>query len=203
MPTYAAPQDKVRDRVLDAACELFAARGINTTGVDLIAEVAGVSKRSLYQRFASKDDLIAAYLPVATDRFLNDLIPPADAGLSPVESILRVFTASQRASLDPGFGGCPVLNASAEIRDATHPLRSAAVAYKDRLQEWFAAHAEAAGATDPVLLAEQLAILFDGAMSYTSVRARPIPDSVYVTARALLTAQGLPLPAEQPAPAAS
>ncbi|WP_351228614.1 TetR/AcrR family transcriptional regulator [Streptomyces sp. NPDC002133] len=165
-------------------------------GVDLIAAAAGVSKRSLYQRFPSKDDLIAAYLPVATDKFLELVLPPAEACASPAEAILEVFVASQRAATEPGFRGCPVLNASAEICDPAHPLRAEAVAYKNQLHEYFATYAEAAGAESPDLLAEQLVILFDGAMTHTTVRCLPFLDSVHTTARMLLGAHGVTVPVE-------
>ncbi|GAA3889169.1 TetR/AcrR family transcriptional regulator [Streptomyces lannensis] len=191
MATSAGTSDSVRERVLAAACDLFTTRGINTTGVDLIAAAAGVSKRSLYQRYASKDDLIAAYLPVATDKFLDLVLPPAEACASPADAILEVFAASQRAAAEPGFRGCPVLNASAEICDPAHPVRAAAVAYKDQLHAYFATYAEAAGAENPALLAEQLVMLFDGAMTHTTVRGVPFPDSVHTTARMLIGAQGV------------
>ncbi|WP_204041157.1 TetR/AcrR family transcriptional regulator [Acrocarpospora phusangensis] len=188
--------DAVRERVLEAACKLFAGRGINATGVDLVSETAGVSKRSLYQRFPSKDHLIAAYLPRATDRFLADLIPSEDQGLSPVESILEVFSATCRKSAEPDFRGCPVLNAAAEITDTGHPMREIATSYKERMEGYFTRQAEAAGAADPALLAVQLTMLFDGAMSYAAVRNEPLPDTVDVTVRTLLAAQAVAVPAQ-------
>lgn len=194
MATGVKATDAVREHVLEAACKLFSSRGINNTGVDLVSETAGVSKRSLYQRFPSKDHLIAAYLPRATDRFLADLIPLADSGLSPAEVILEVFAAAQRKSHEPDFRGCPVLNATAEITDVQHPMRDIAVSYKKRMQSYFTQQAEAADATDPALLAEQLVMLFDGAMTYASVRNEPLPDSIRITVRTLLTAQTLQLP---------
>lgn len=196
MTTEVRSPDAVRERLLEAACELFSTRGINTTGVDLVSEVAGVSKRSLYQRFQSKDQLIAAYLPLAADRFLAPLIPPADSVLSPAETILAVFDAVRRDSSRPGFRGCPASNAAAEIADAGHPVRGVAASYKMRLQEYFTAQASAAGAAAPVLLAEQLCMVFDGATTYAAVRNEPIPPTVQVTVRTLLAAQGVAVPAE-------
>ncbi|MFJ5223109.1 TetR/AcrR family transcriptional regulator [Streptomyces sp. NPDC088400] len=184
--------DSVRERVLEAACELFSSRGINSTGVDLVSEVAGVSKRSLYQRFPSKDHLIAAYLPRATDRFLEGLIiPDEDCDRSPVEKIVEFFAAAQRKSREPDFRGCPVLNAAAEISDPEHPMRKIAVSYKDRMQSYFVQEARLSGAAEPTLLAEQLGVLFDGAMAYGSVRNQPFPDSVLTTVRILFAAQEL------------
>ncbi|WP_405577686.1 TetR/AcrR family transcriptional regulator [Streptomyces sp. NBC_01190] len=194
MTTEVKAPDLVRERILEAACQLFGSRGINATGVDLVSEVAKVSKRSLYQRFPSKDQLIAAYLPLATERFLAPLIPPADSGLSPAAKILAVFAATRRESADAGFRGCPVLKAAAEIADIRHPARGIALSYKQLMEGYFAEQAMAAGATDPALLAEQLVMLFDGALSYAAVRSRPIPAGIHITVRTLLAAQSIDPP---------
>ncbi|MFE4628375.1 TetR/AcrR family transcriptional regulator [Streptomyces mirabilis] len=194
MTTDLKTVDGVRERVLEAACELFSSRGINSTGVDLVSEAAGVSKRSLYQRFPSKDHLIAEYLPRATERFLEGLIPAADSGLLPTENILAVFSATQRKSGSRDFHGCPALKAAAEISDPEHPVRGIAVSYKEALLGYFTQQAQAANAVDPCLLAEQLAVVFDGALSYSSVRNQSFPDSVLITVRTLLSAQGLEVP---------
>ncbi|MFJ3496609.1 TetR/AcrR family transcriptional regulator [Streptomyces sp. NPDC086091] len=191
MTTGAKGVDQVRERVLEAACELFTRRGINSTGVDLVSEVAGVSKRSLYQRFPSKDHLIAAYLPRATDRFLEAVLPPAGDTTPPAGRLVAVFDTARRASADPDFRGCPVLNAAAELLDPEHPVRGVALGYKQRMEAYFTELAAAAGAADAALLAEQLVVVFDGAMAYAAVRRTAFPESVCRTVRTLLAAQGL------------
>nr|WP_062335965.1 TetR/AcrR family transcriptional regulator [Herbidospora sakaeratensis] len=183
------PSDDVRDRVLTSARRLFNGRGINVTGVDLLSETAGVSKRSLYQRFRTKDDLIEAYLAEEMGCVLADLLPPADAGLSPAGRIMAVFETARRLSEVDDYPGCPVLNAAAEIRDPAHPVRVAAVTYKKRMQAHFEAEAALAGAADPGQLGEQLMMLFDGAMTYASVRKVPMPASLLTAVRTLLDAQ--------------
>ncbi|SNT10420.1 DNA-binding transcriptional regulator, AcrR family [Asanoa hainanensis] len=180
--------DEVRDRVLATARQLFNHQGINATGVDLLSERAGVSKRTLYQRFRTKDDLIAAYLTQETECFLEDLLPPDDSGKPPAERIVSVFSAVREKSQDPDFQGCPVLNTTAEIRDPAHPARVVGLTYKQCLQQFFADEARAADATDPDQLSEQLVMLFDGAMSYSAVRGTPIPHSIEVAVRTLVDA---------------
>ncbi|MFJ6984782.1 MULTISPECIES: TetR/AcrR family transcriptional regulator [unclassified Streptomyces] len=191
MTTGAKGVDQVRERVLEAACELFTRRGINSTGVDLVSEVAGVSKRSLYQRFPSKDHLIAAYLPRATDRFLEAVLPSEGDTTPPAGRLVAVFDTARRASADPDFRGCPVLNAAAELLDPEHPVRGVALGYKQRMEAYFTELAAAAGAVDAALLAEQLVVVFDGAMAYAAVRRTAFPESVCRTVRTLLATQGL------------
>jgi len=106
-------------RLLDAAERLFHARGIGAVGVDLVAEAAGVTKRTLYQRFGSKSDLVAAYLRRRAHRWQVDLLDTLD----PLPSGDRVFAAydvaARWAADNPR--GCAFVNAWAEIDDPTHP----------------------------------------------------------------------------------
>jgi len=106
-------------QLLDAAERLFYARGIGAVGVDLVAEEAGVTKRTLYQRFGSKGDLVAAYLRRRAHRWQVDLL---DA-LAPVptdERALAAYDVAARwAAANPR--GCAFVNAWAELDDPTHP----------------------------------------------------------------------------------
>jgi AcrR family transcriptional regulator len=187
--TDAAPADKARERILRRAGELFYSEGIGAVGVDRISETAPVSKRTLYQRFASKDDLVAEYLATTGVELLDTLLKPADAVASPVEKILAVFTAEQDQSVTSGFRGCPFVNAAVELTDPHHPGRTIAMRNKLRLQEFFARQAALAGATAPDELAEQLVMLFDGGMAYALVRNTGIPSSILAAARSLIDAQ--------------
>ncbi|GIF72422.1 TetR/AcrR family transcriptional regulator [Asanoa siamensis] len=188
-----ADRDEVRERVLASARRLFYGNGINVTGVDRLSEDAGVSKRTLYQRFRTKDELITAYLRQQTESLDADLMPAADSPEPPVARIRAVFTNVRKLSHSDEFQGCPVLNTTAEIHDPAHSARAVALTYKQSVQDYFAAQARLAGATDPDLLAVQLTMLLDGAMSYAAVRGGPIPESVEATVGTLLDAQ-LPAP---------
>src|SRR5579884_1863595 len=79
-----------RERLLEATATLTYQDGVNI-GVDALCKAAGVSKRSMYQLFESKDDLLAATLKERTAPFVATLLPPAADGRSPRERILRVF----------------------------------------------------------------------------------------------------------------
>ncbi|MBB6471071.1 TetR family transcriptional regulator [Sphaerisporangium rubeum] len=181
--------DTVRERILSTAGELFYAGGICATGVDRLSEAAGVSKRSLYQRFGGKDALIAEYLSASGTAVTGRLLPPEDDATPPRDRVLALFTTLCERSREPGFRGCPMLNAAAELPDPAHPARVVALEQKLRMRDFFSRQAAAMGAEDPGSLADQLLMLFDGAMSYVLVRATPVPESVVTAARALLDAQ--------------
>ncbi|WP_371784358.1 TetR/AcrR family transcriptional regulator [Streptosporangium subroseum] len=188
MSTETKP-DQVRDRILKTAGELFYCEGINATGVDRISEAAGVSKRSLYQRFASKDELVVAYLVAAGAAYLDGVVPSEDDEKTPRDRMLAVFSGLQNKSFEEDFRGCPCVNAAAELADAAHPARVTAVENKLRLQGFFARQAVLAGALDPHGLAQQLMMVFDGGMSYALVHDTTIPGSCHAAAQALIEAQ--------------
>src|ERR1700736_6620309 len=108
------PHPSPAARILSAADRLFYRDGIRAVGVDAVAAEAGVSKRTLYNYYATKDDLIAAYLVA---RFKH--IAPSDAPAR--EQILGYFDYLERALGSPTFRGCPYLNAVAELSDRKHP----------------------------------------------------------------------------------
>lgn len=150
-----------RERILKAATDLFIAQGVNATGMDQLARVANVSKRTLYSHFAGKDDLIHAYLSGLGD----DLLPVGaspDAGVSPREQLIAVFDRRPDVSGRP-LRGCPFLSAAVEIPDPEHPAHRLATAYKTEFARRLADLARQAGAREPEELGERLALLYDGA----------------------------------------
>ncbi|MDX3853462.1 TetR/AcrR family transcriptional regulator [Streptomyces sp. AK02-01A] len=180
--------DRVKERLVQTASELFYSRGINATGVDLICEVAGVSKRSMYKRFAGKDELVAEYLTGTGTSILAGYLPADDHG-SPVARILSVFAAAQRDTTKEDFRGCPLINAAAELSVPSHPARTIAADYKLDLQAYFTRQAALAGAREPEALAEQLAILFDGGLAYALVRRTVMPTGIMAAAKAIIDTQ--------------
>src|SRR6185503_5400920 len=131
----------VQERILSAADRLFYGRGIRAVGVDAIAGEAGVSKRTLYSYYRTKDDLVAAYL---TARFRQ--IPPSDAPAR--EQILGYFERMERLMSAGGFRGCPYVNAVTEIGDRKHAATAIAIRFKEERLEWYRALLERMGARD-------------------------------------------------------
>ena len=177
------------ERILAAADKLFYTKGIRAIGVDTIAAEAGVSKRTLYNHYPSKDALIAAYLNA---RFRH--IAPSDAPA--VEQILGIFDRLERVFGSTGFRGCPFVNAVAEIGDPKHAASGIAVKFKEGRRQWFKSLLERLKAGNPEELATQLAILTDGAIATALVRGDPAcARSARAAAETLLRAAKVSLPA--------
>jgi len=154
------------ERILAAADKLFYTQGIRAVGVDAIAEEAKVSKRTLYNHYPAKDDLVAAYL---TARFRH--VPPSDA---PARSqILGYFDRLEKMFAEGGFRGCPYVNAVTELGDRKHAATHIAVQFKEQRLAWYRTLLERMGARDPACLALQLQLLVEGAISAALVRNDP------------------------------
>ena len=157
-----------RERIVNASRQLFRDQGINCTGVDQICAVAEVSKRTLYQHFAGKDELIAECLR----RFDPDILPEVfdRADLAPRERLLAAFDVHSPL--------CPFIAAAVEIPDPDHPARVHAADYKRAFAARLTDAAREAGVTNPEQLGEQLALLLDGA----SARSRVLNTETLATA---------------------
>lgn len=161
-----------RERILRAATRLFYEQGINATGIGELTEVAHVSKRTLYQHFESKDELVAAYLRrFDEEELLSRERVLARTDLPARERLLRLFDDE----IGAGFRGCPYANAAAEIADPGHPARGVAAEHKRAFRGLLRDTAREAGAADPEALADRLAILFDGALSQSALLNDPAP----------------------------
>ena len=180
-----------RQRLLDTAAGLFYARGINAVGVDLISKEAGVSKRTLYQNFGSKDQLVAESLDAHGMAILGQYLPADGDAAPPRQQILAVFGALGRWAASDAFRGCPFVNTATELADPGHPARRVARDYKLRLRDYFAGQAEQGHADDPQRLADQLVIIFDGAIVQAAMGTGRRADAALTAASALLDAQHL------------
>lgn len=180
-----------RDRLLDAAAELFYRDGVSI-GVEALCRAAGVSKRSMYQLFDSKDEMLAASLERQLPRYEAQLTPADEGARPPRERVLRVFELLEKAALDADYHGCPYLAALVELKDPEHPASMVARTVKERLKVFFRTQAERGGARDPELLARQLLLVFDGASARAGTRVETLGDGLTTaTAGALLDASGV------------
>jgi AcrR family transcriptional regulator len=153
-----------RERILDAAGQLFREQGINNTGMDQLCAVAQVSKRTAYQHFGSKDELIAGYLRRLDPDTMPEVFERTD--LTARERLLAVFQSPLELAHEP-TPLCPFITAAVEIADPEHPARVRAREYKGSVAARLTETAREAGAADPELLGEQLALLLDGASART------------------------------------
>ena len=170
------------ERILAAADKLFYSQGIRAVGVDTVAAEAGVSKRTLYNHYPSKDALIAAYLMA---RFRH--IAPSDAPAR--EQILGVYDRLERMIADGSFRGCPYVNAVTEIGDPKHAAAKIAVQFKEQRRFWYRSLLERMGVPEPDALATQLQILAEGVLAAGIVRGDPaVARSARAAAEVLLDA---------------
>ncbi len=150
-----------RERLLQAAGELFYAEGIQSVGIDRVIERAGVAKASLYSTFGSKEQLVGAYLDARHAQVLGRLRAAVDAGEDPVERILAVFDAQAQLFGTPEYHGCAFVAATAEA-PAGGRVDEATESYRGDIRALFTELAAAAGVHDPALLASQLQLIYDG-----------------------------------------
>jgi AcrR family transcriptional regulator len=162
----ARPADRggrgARERILTAATTLFHREGIHATGVERLTEHAHVSKRTFYQHFSSKNDLVEEYLRRihhAGGMPREQAIDTADA--SPRGRLLAIFDSA------PGsrFRGCPFHNAAVEAADAMPGVEDIVHEHKLDFTARLIHTATEAGARDPYRLGNQLAVLFEGALA--------------------------------------
>ncbi|MBP2368271.1 TetR/AcrR family transcriptional regulator [Pseudonocardia parietis] len=160
-------------RILEVASELFYWRGIHAVGVDTIAAESGVTKRTLYDRFGSKDALVAAYLAARDRRWRELVLARLDAvGSDPQARVLAPFDVLPEW-LVPSSRGCSFVNAFAELPDEDHPGRRLVVAEKTWLRDLFRDLLAEAGVDDPDTLAAQLLSLHEGAIVSHSIVGQP------------------------------
>ena len=169
----------MKDRILETADRLFYLQGIRAVGVDTIAAEIGISKRTLYNHFPSKDALIAAYLE-------RRFVAPRPSDKSPVEQILGTFDSLERRFASRDFRGCPFVNAVAELGSEDQSVRKIAIAFKESRRLWFRDLLTQLGTSDAEGLATQLTLLVDGSIAQDLVRNDPAMARAAKAAAAVL-----------------
>jgi AcrR family transcriptional regulator len=172
-----------RERILAAAAELFARQGFNATGVNELHRAARISKRTLYQHFESKDDLIVAYI-VGYGRTGPTAALLAREDLTARSRLLELFTAlADPATVVPD----PLLAAAAEFPQRDHRVHEAARLRGLQFTDTLAGLARAAHARDPERTARRLTMLYDGACGRLLVEdVAVVVSDAYALAAAIL-----------------
>jgi AcrR family transcriptional regulator len=171
MSAKVAAVPSARERLLEAANELFYDEGVHTVGIDRVIERAGVAKASLYNTFGSKDELVRAYLEMRHQRVAERITRYLERYATPRERLLGVFEAQGEIFAETGFRGCAFASASAESPGET--VSRAADDYRGWVRGLLTGLAREAGAADPEMLGRQLHMIYDGA----SLSARMDRDS--------------------------
>ena len=149
-----------RTRVLDTATRLFYAEGVHAVGVDRIIATAGVAKATFYHHFASKDELVRAYV-VEQSRWQRAAITTIE-GPSPRARLEKVFAAMCDLGAEQIYRGCPFVNVAAEYPDPAHPVRQAVAEYRRWLRDFYRDLLAADGDPEPGQTADMLMLLRDG-----------------------------------------
>ncbi len=159
-------KEEIEERILETADRLFYRQGIRAIGVDTVADEIGISKRTLYNHYPSKDALIAAYLS-------RRLVELEITDRPPLEQILGAFDRLEQSVATRRFRGCAFVNAVAELGQEVAEINRLAVAFKERRRLWFGDLLSRLGVADANGLATQLALLLDGAIATSLVRGDP------------------------------
>ena len=161
---------KTRNRILDSAGSLFNTAGIRGATLDAIAAAAGVTKKTLYYHFRSKDDLVAASLAK------EDMSGPGERRISTPdlgsfqENVLSLFADIARFAADPHWQGCAFTRAAFELAGMPgHPGVAAAKGYKGRLENKFFQELEIIGLGEARTVSRRLILLLDGAITHCVV----------------------------------
>ncbi|GAB3157736.1 TetR/AcrR family transcriptional regulator [Amycolatopsis stemonae] len=177
MPRPRTPEGELTPaakRVLATAGELFYERGINAIGVDTVAEAAGVTKKTLYDRFGSKDALIVAYLRDRDLRWRDWLRHYVEEhGTTPAEKVLLVFDALAAWMRHNSPRGCAFVNAHAELADPAHPARTVIAEDKHWVRGYLTSLAVDANLPEPGRVADELVILLEGVTVTLALRTVP------------------------------
>jgi AcrR family transcriptional regulator len=168
MPRQPAPG--TRDRILDAASRLFAEHGVHPVGLQQIIDECGCGKNLLYRHFASKDDLVVAYLRRCRAEWkaiIDGAVRQAEG--DPAGQLVAVVRAVAGQVSDPEYRGCPFLNTHAEYRDPASPAHQVAVEHFAALRRQLRGLATRAGLRNPRAVAERILLIVYGLYSTGAV----------------------------------
>jgi AcrR family transcriptional regulator len=161
--TQVAPDSResaARRRILDTATGLFYAEGVHAVGIDRIIGAAGVAKATFYHHFPAKDELVRAYIQEQ-----SRLVQAAIVRLGqrpPRDLILAIFDLIADTAGQPGYRGCPFLNAAAEYPDQDHPVRQAIDDHRQWKRNLLRDLLDADGNSNPDRTADILTVAGDG-----------------------------------------
>ncbi|CCD91273.1 putative transcriptional regulator, TetR family [Bradyrhizobium sp. ORS 375] len=187
----ARSSDPTRTRILTAASRLFYAEGIRAVSVDAVAENAGITKKTLYYHFRSKDDLVAAYL-AARDQpnlvLFKRWFDEAEGALP--DKVAAIFRHLAKAARHPKWRGCGFLRTTAELANLPgHPAIKIGAAHKKKFEAWLQATFAEAGIESAGELARQMLLLLDGSFAVVLLhRDASYMETAGEAARALVQA---------------
>lgn len=138
-------------------------------GMDLLVKTSGVARKSIYRHFANKEDVASAALTERDERWMHWFRTESDKGETPRERILNMFTVLKSWFESDGFRGCAFINTAGEVGDPEDPIRQIAKMHKQKLLDYVLEVCGQLGVEEPEILARQLLILLEGAITMSYV----------------------------------
>ena len=181
-----------REQLIHTALELFSRRGFHATGIDLIAKQSGITKRTLYAHFGSKDELVIATLRHLDEQLRSYFLKHINsASADPKQRLLSVFDAAGYWFSDDNFFGCTFINAIGEYAETNDTIRQVCAEYKRLSRELIKGLCEQAGAPDPQKLADELSLILEGAIVTAQVSPQLNAADIAKRAATVLIEQAL------------
>lgn len=186
------PKSDARQRLIETAERLFYAEGIHSVGIDRIIAEASVAKMTLYNHFASKDDLILGVLQYKEEQlnamFTKSIERQVRKGVSRLEAF---FVALKEWFKSSGFRGCSFINASMELADADHPASQFSAAHKRRFQKMLLEFVAEAIEDKAATVAPAVSMLVEGAIVMAVMQQSAKPADVAREAAMVLLSKSL------------
>src|SRR5256885_5293540 len=151
MPEPLELQPKARERILESAYELFSRYGLRAVGIDEVIDKASVAKATLYRHFASKDELVLAFLRRREERWTHAWVEQEarKRGETAEEQLLAIFDLFDEWFHRDDFEGCSFVNVLLEVGDLQHPVGRATAEHLAQVRILIGRLAEEAGLRDP------------------------------------------------------
>ena len=160
---------EVREKLLETTEDLIYRNGIHATGMDLLVKTSGVSRKSIYKYFGTKDELVAEVLKRRDERWMDWFRTEVERAETPEARLLEIFSVLKGWFESSGFRGCAFINTAGETGDPQDAVRLVAKEHKENLLEFVKEICQQYGAADPDALARQLLVLIDGAITVAHV----------------------------------
>ena len=182
-----------REQLIQTAVELFAKNGFHATGIDTIVAQSGVTKKTLYAHFRSKDELVLAALRHYDGLFRNDFMRRVEtAADTPKARLLALFDVAEGWFGQNNFYGCMFINAIGEYSETDTPIRQVCKEYKRLIKGYIRELCEQAGASHAKKLAEEIALLLEGAIVTAQVSNKTKAAKIAKRAAGILLDQVIP-----------
>jgi len=186
------PSRSKREQLIHTALELFSRHGFHATGIDLIAKQSGVTKRTLYAHFGSKDELVVATLRHLDEQLRSYFLKHINnTSGNPKQRLLAVFDAAGYWFSEDNFFGCTFINAIGEYAEENETIRQVCTEYKRLGREFIKGLCDQAAVRNPQQLAEELSLLLEGAIVTAQVSPQLEAANIAKRAATILVDQAL------------